>query len=101
MAKQDASDITEKVVILDNPIKRDGGDLTKLEIRTPASGELRGLSLFQLLELDVASLHKLLPRITLPSITEAEAKNLSPADLMQCGTKVSSFLAPSSMKEQS
>lgn len=90
--------LAENEILLDSPIKREGGDITQLSIRSPVSGELRGLSLMQLLELDVTALHTLLPRITQPSITEAEARQLSPADLVQCGTRVSHFLAPSSLR---
>lgn len=86
-------------VTLEEPIKREGGDVTTLTIRKPASGELRGLSLVELLNLDVTALHKLLPRLTLPAITEHEARQLSVADLVQCGTEIVSFLVPKSQQE--
>lgn len=96
MAKQAPNTIT-----LEEAIKRDGGNITSISLRKPASGELRGLSLVELLNMEVDPLHKLLPRITQPSITEAEAKALSPADLVQLGTEVVIFLAPKSAREES
>ena len=40
----------------------------------------------------MASLIKLVPRISSPGITEPEAAAMDPADLLACGTKVSGFL---------
>jgi len=80
----------------EQPIKREGEEITSVQVRTPASGELRGLSLFDLMNLQVNSLNTLLPRITIPSITEPECKALHPADLVKLGTAVANFLAPSS-----
>jgi len=88
-------------VTLEEPIKREGGDIATLTIRKPASGELRGLSLVDLMNLDVTALHKLLPRLALPVITEHEARQLSIADLVQCGTEIVSFLVPKSLQEGS
>ena len=59
--------------------------------RRPLSGELRGLSLASLLQLDVANLQMLLPRITSPMLTRAEIDQLDPADLVQLGVEVTGF----------
>lgn len=80
-------------VQLDKPIQRGAAEpITELQLRKPSSGELRGLTLVDLANLDVNALHKLLPRITLPMITPAEAQDLEPADLLSLGTEVSHFL---------
>ena len=91
---------TQKPIILDEPIKREGGDITEVSLRQPNSGELRGLSLFDLLNMSVNSLQTLIPRISSPSITEAEFKNLCPADLVQLGTEVAGFLATKQQKQE-
>lgn len=88
-------------VTLDEPIKREGGDITSVEVRRPNSGELRGLSLSDLLNTDVDSLIKLLPRITQPTLIEAELKKLNPADLVQLGGAVVNFLAPKAVLAES
>lgn len=85
---------------LDTPIKRGKKSIEKLTLRKPNSGELRGVSLTDLLQMDVNSLQRVLPRITDPSLTEQEVQGMDPADLMQCGSAVSSFLLPRGMKAQ-
>ena len=79
-------------VTLDTPIKRGETEILKVQVRRPKSGELRGLTLVDLAQLDVTALHKLLPRITLPNLTEFEVTNLEPADLLALGAEVSAFL---------
>lgn len=88
------------LITLDEPIKRDGGDITSIDLRRPTSGELRGLSLAELLNTQVDPLIKLLPRITQPTLTEAELKKMAPADLVQLGGAVVNFLAPKAAMEQ-
>lgn len=85
---------SDQTVTLQEPIVRGDNKVTELNIRTPKAGELRGLSLADLLQLDVNALKILLPRISSPSITEQEVNNLHPADLVQLGGKVISFLVP-------
>lgn len=86
-------------VTLDRPLKRDTQTIDTLTLREPASGELRGLSLTDLLNLDVDALQTLLPRITQPSITKQEVAKLAPSDLVQLGAKVANFLVPKSAKD--
>lgn len=90
---------TENNVILDTPIKRGDSEITSIELRKPVSGELRGLSLTDLLQMDVNAMHRVLPRISIPSITEAEAAALDPADLLQLSAKVASFLLPKAARQ--
>ena len=85
------------VVTLDTPIQRGETTITEINVRKPQSGELRGLNLTDILQMDVNALTKLLPRITNPALTEAEASALDPADLMQLGQEVASFLVPKKM----
>lgn len=82
------------IITLDQPIKRGDSEITSIELRKPASGELRGLNLTDLLQMDVAALQRVLPRISTPMLTEAEVGALDPADLLQMGTTVASFLLP-------
>lgn len=85
---------SDQAVTLQEPLVRGDNKVAELNIRTPKAGELRGLSLADLLQLDVNALKTLLPRISSPSITEQEVNNLHPADLVQLGGKVISFLVP-------
>ncbi len=78
-------------VLLDVPIVRGKHTISELQVRRPRSGELRGLNLQDVLSLDINAMHKLLPRITVPSLTEAEVSELDPADLVELGTETASF----------
>lgn len=89
-------------VPLEEPIVRgEGSDkeqrIDSLQLRRPNSGELRGLSLHDVLKLDVDTLHELLPRITVPPITKAEAQRLDPADLVSMSAEVAGFFVPKGM----
>lgn len=86
-------------ITLDQPIKRGDAEITSVELRRPASGELRGLNLTDLLQMDVAALQRVLPRITTPTLTEQEIAALDPADLLQLGSTVAGFLLPKAAKQ--
>lgn len=90
--------IDDNTVTLDTPIKRGKTTIDTLTLRKPASGELRGVQLVELLNMDVATLIKILPRITSPGITAPEASGMDPADLLACGSKISGFLLQRSVK---
>lgn len=87
-------------VTLDEPIKRGDKLVTEVEVRKPTAGELRGASLYELMQLNTDAMIKVLPRITIPALQEAELKQLSPADLVQLATEVVGFLVPSKAKEE-
>lgn len=95
-----ATNAKQVSITLEQPIKREGGDITELTLRKPNSGELRGLSLFDLLQMDVNALCKLAPRIAQPTVTEADLHQLVPGDLVQLATEVSGFLLPKSAREE-
>lgn len=85
-------------VELDEPIQRGKTVITELQIRKPVAGELRGVSLIDLAQLDVLALRKVLPRITSPNLTDQEIGSMSPADILQCGVKVAGFLLTKQQK---
>lgn len=89
----------EATVTLDTPIVRGSQTITEILLRKPNSGALRGVSLVELLQMDVLSLRKVLPRITTPSLTDHELGNMDPADLFACGKEVSAFLLQKSARE--
>jgi hypothetical protein len=89
-----------KTVTLDTPLKRGEQSITSVTLRKPNSGELRGLNLTDLLQMDVNSLKKVLPRITSPIITEQDVDSLDPADLVDLGSNVALFLVKKANQEQ-
>lgn len=81
-------------ITLEQSIQRGESKITDIELRKPNSGELRGVNLTDLLQMDVTALHRVLPRIASPSLTEHEVAQLDPADLFKLGTAVAGFLLP-------
>ena len=88
----------DNTVVLDTPIRRGTTVIDRITLRKPNSGELRGVSLSDLLQMDVNSLVKVVPRISSPLLTAVEVTSMDPADLFALGTKVSGFLLQKSMK---
>lgn len=99
-AEQQQSD-NHQFIELDEPIKRGTEKITSITLRKPVSGELRGVNLMELAHMDVLALRKVLPRITTPSLTDIEVGRMDPADLMQCGVAVASFLLTKKARQAS
>lgn len=89
-----------ETVTLDSPVVRGEQTIDTITLRKPAAGELRGVSLIELMNMDVLALRKVLPRITTPALTEIEVGRMDPADLVQCGVAVTGFLLSKSAKEK-
>lgn len=90
----------EEICELDTPIIRGNTTIAEVTVRKPMSGELRGLALVDLLNLEVNALRKVLPRITNPPLTDLEVGRMDPADLVDIGTKVAGFLLKKSAKAE-
>lgn len=89
------------VVTLDTPITRgENLTITEITLRKPGAGELRGVSLVELSRLEVGALMTVLPRISQPTLLPEEVRQMDPADLLQCGTEISSFLLPKAVKAE-
>lgn len=88
-----------KTITLDTPIKRGDSEITSIQLRKPLASELRGCSLSDLLQMDVATITKVLPRLSSPVLTEQEAGRMDPADLLQCATEIAGFLLPNAAKQ--
>lgn len=90
--------VNDNTVILDTPIRRGTSTIDSITLRKPNAGELRGVSLAELLQMDVDSLIKVVPRISSPTLTAVEVTSMDPADLFAISAKVSGFLLQKSMK---
>ncbi|HCA23116.1 MAG TPA: phage tail assembly protein [Pseudomonas sp.] len=100
-AEAQAQPANSQLIELDEPIKRGTTEITEVTLRKPVSGELRGVSLMELANMDVLALRKVLPRISSPSLTDVEVGRMDPADLMQCGVAVASFLLTKKARQAS
>jgi hypothetical protein len=95
-----ASSENSNTHVLDTPIVRGSQTITEITLRKPKSGELRGASLSDLVNLDVAALSKVLPRISSPTLTEQDVANIDPADLVMLGGIFVGFLMPRAVKSK-
>ena len=82
----------ERSITLDNPLPRGDAFITSVTLRRPNSGELRGVNLMDLGQMNVLALQTVLPRISTPTLTAQDVAKLDPADLVELGAEVASFL---------
>lgn len=85
-----------KTITLTTPLKRAGKEIKEVTITDVMgqSGTLRGLSLVALLNADVNTLLKLLPRVTEPMLMELELASMPPWDFQELAAAVIDFLSP-------
>lgn len=83
---------TTKTITLDTPIKRGDTEITSIEIRKPDAGALRGISLRALMNFETDALITVLPRVTTPALTSHEVMLMDPADLLDAGSEIATFL---------
>lgn len=94
-----ATDVTAaNTVTLDTPIQRGALTIDKVTLRKPTAGELRGVSLAELLQMKVDALQTVLPRITQPMLHKQDMTSLDPADLVNLGAVVVGFLLTKEQK---
>ncbi|MCI4411973.1 MAG: phage tail assembly protein [Thiotrichales bacterium] len=82
-----------KTIELNRPLD----NVTIVEIREPKAGELRGLKMADIIQLDVTAMATLLPRIS--NLSARDMENLSTADLTKLFTETLSFFVDSSQAE--
>ncbi|GHB32946.1 phage tail assembly protein [Salinicola rhizosphaerae] len=100
-AEQEAAkNPNETIITLDYPLKRGSNSVSEITVRKPRSGALRGVSLTDVLQMEVTALNKVLPRITEPALSETELRDIDPADLFQLGGAVTGFLLPRKYREE-
>lgn len=95
------ADDDENSVTLDRPIQRANGPINLITLRRPNSGELRGLNLLALIQMDVDAVTTLVPRISQPMITKPEVQDLDPADFTALAMVVNGFLQQKGQKPAS
>jgi hypothetical protein len=91
-----------KTITLEHMLQRGDTMVAAITLLEPrGTGWLAGVKLFDLMQMDVAALTTVLPRITDPALTAHEIRTaLHPADLVQLGAEVANFLAPKSMTQE-
>lgn len=85
---------------LEHPIMIGDQRVEWLTLRQPQAGELRGLNLLDLSQLDIDALLTLLPRISTPTVQRIFGAQLHPADLMTIGKGVSGFFGSAKQRQE-
>lgn len=93
-----AAEAQTTTVELDTPIHRGKERIEQITLIKPKAGALRGVAVTEVLQMDVNALIKLLPRITQPSLTDPEIRDMDPADFVQLGTSVAEFFLSKRLK---
>jgi hypothetical protein len=87
------------VIVLETPIQRGEQVIRSVRLRKPTAGDLRGIKLFDLAQMDVTALTTVLPRISQPILTTADAGKLEPADLIEFARVIGDFFVPKAERE--
>ncbi len=89
-----------KPVPLHKPIPYGDGTLSELSFRRPMAGDLRGMKLGGLAEMDVDTVLKIAARTSTVHLTEAHLAALDPADFIQVADQVGGFFLPAEPPSQ-
>jgi hypothetical protein len=98
--ESNAPELSPKVT-LDTPIRRGEEEIAEVQIRKPKAGELRGCNFHDLVKMDVGTVITVLPRVTMPPITEAEASNMDPCDQLALAGELANFFVPKALRPDS
>ena len=86
-------------VTLEEPIKRGETEIATITLRKPKAGELRGLTIEEVISSDVTTLIKLIPRISNPPLIEQEVSDMDAPDIAQCAGAVRGFFMTRGQQE--
>ena len=81
-------------ITLSTPVSLGGAEVTELNLRRPTAGELRGVKLLDLCQMETGAVCKVLTRISSPGLSDADTARLDPADLMAIAAEIVAFLEP-------
>lgn len=85
---------------LAEPIRRGEETVATITLRKPRAGELRGLSIQDLMNARTSAVLDVLPRIATPPITAAEADQLEAEDIAACAGAIIGFFLNPSQRQQ-
>ncbi|TGY50816.1 MULTISPECIES: phage tail assembly protein [Rodentibacter] len=90
---------TSKIITLSLPIIRGDKKITDITVIKPTVPALKGLKMFDVLQMDVDSLQKLLPRVTQPVLHKADFDTMEVADFTELSAAAVGFLGKNSETE--
>lgn len=84
---------SDATITLNVPLKTSDKPITSFTMRKPCAGELRGVKLFDMMQGDTTAYIEVLPRVTTPALTKAQASSLDLSDILQVMEKVGDWFA--------
>lgn len=76
------------------------GKLKKIILRKPISGEMRGIKMLDVINMEVGTIETLLRRISTPVLTPEEFHNLDMANLISIMAVINNFLEGSNIPQE-
>ncbi|OOR99097.1 phage tail protein [Canicola haemoglobinophilus] len=89
-----------KTVTLIQPLKRGETEINEIRLIKPNVNALKGLKMFDVMQMDVDAYCQLLPRITQPSLGKVEILNLDPIDFTALCSETIGFFVKTETNEE-
>lgn len=80
-----------KTIILNKPVPRGETAIGSVSLREPSAGDMRGLNLSEVLQMNVGAMTRLIPRISEPGLAPDEVAALPGGDLVALSLAVVGF----------
>lgn len=80
-----------KTVTLTEPVQRGDTTIATVTLREPRAGDMRGLKLTDVLQMDFATMRRLIPRISEPGLAPDELDALPGGDFVTLSASVVGF----------
>ncbi|MFZ7109587.1 phage tail assembly protein [Avibacterium avium] len=80
-----------KQVTLIQALVRGEKEITEISVLKPNIAALKGLKMFDVMQMDVDAYCQLLPRVTSPALTKADVLNLDPIDFTALCSEIVGF----------
>ncbi len=84
-----------KTIPLSKPLAWGEQKIAELNLRRPTAGDLRGIKLQSLSDMDVNSVLAILPRISMTPLAPGAVNDIDPADLVAIGEAIAGFFVAS------
>lgn len=88
-----------KVITLTNPLVRGENKITEITVNKPTVPALKGLKMFDVLQMDVDALQVLLTRVTNPVLHKSDFSTMEVADFTELVAVAVGFLGKNSEAE--
>ena len=85
-----------KIITLTNPITRGENQITEITVNKPTVPALKGLKMFDVLQMDVDALQVLLARVTTPVLHKSDFVTMEVADFTELAAGAFGFLGKNS-----